>query len=122
MSYGEVAPGPGARETILNTGALRVRPLAVRTLTTTAQLASMGGRLRGWSARETTGNTGAVVELYDGSNASGQLLVPVGVTSGQSANAWFGDDGIDVESGVFVNMAFGSADVVIYYQFDTGEY
>lgn len=122
MAYGEVFPGPGARETILNTGALRVRPVVGRALAASEQLVNMGGRLRGWAVRETTGSTGCVVELYDGNNSSGQLVVPVGVGNGASVSVWFGDDGVDIETGIFVNMVFGTADVVVYFQFDTGRY
>lgn len=120
--YDEVFPGAGGRDSILNTGALRVRPVVGRALAASTQLVNMGGRLRGWAVRETTGSNGCVIELYDGNSSAGQLVVPVGVGNGASGSVWFGDDGVDIESGVYVNVVFGTADVVVYFQFDTGRY
>lgn len=122
MSYDGVAPGPGARDTILGTGSDRIRPLSQRAVTADVVLAGMGGRLMGWALREATGASFAAIELYDGSSAGGQLIAPINIGSGGFLTFYYGDLGIDIESGIFVHAVAGSMDIVIYYRFDTGEY
>lgn len=122
MSYDDVTPGPGARDSILNTGPYRITPVSARAITASRALVSMGGRLMGWSVRETSGSAGCVVELYDGTSSAGQLIVPVGVGNGTYIGAWFGDVGLDIEQGIFANVVVGVMDIVVYYRFDSGEY
>lgn len=122
MSYDDVVPGPGARDSILNTGPYRVKPISLRAQTAASLLVSMGGRLMGWALREATGSSFAAIEFYDGTNTGGQLIAPVNIGSGGFLSFWYGDVGIDIEQGVFMNVVAGSMDVVLYYRFDSGEY
>ena len=120
--YELVAPGPGARESILGTGSARTLVLNARALTTNAQLISMGGLLMGWCMRETTGSAGAVVELYDGQGTSAMLIGTQGLGNGTSGSALFSDLGVEVESGVYAHVVTGTADVIVYFRADTGGY
>lgn len=122
MSYDGVTPGPGARETILNTGPDRIRPVSQRAVTADVQLVGMGGRLMGWALRESTGSSFAGIEFYDGSGIGGQLIAPVNVGQGGFLPFWYGDLGIDIEQGIFMHVVAGSVDVVLYYRFDSGGY
>lgn len=122
MSYDDVAPGPGARESILNTGPWRIKPISARAQTAPSQLVSMGGRLMGWALREATGASFAAIEFYDGNNTGGQLIAPINIGSGGFLTFWYGDVGIDIEQGIYMNVVAGSMDVVLYYRFDSGEY
>lgn len=122
MSYDGVMPGPGARETILGTGSARVRPLSRKGLSTSVLFASMGGRLRGVAVRESTGAAACAFRVYDGADNTGQLVLPISAASGGWSFAYFSDDGIDIEQGVYVDLVSGAGDVTVYYQFDTGTY
>jgi len=118
--YDDVAPGPGARASILNTGALRVRPVSRKAFADSAVFASMGGRLRGVAIRESTGAAACAFRLYDGADNAGQLVLPIAAGAGGFASIYFADDGVDIEHALFVDLVSGAADVTIFYQFDTG--
>jgi hypothetical protein len=122
MDYGDVGPGPAARDTILGTGANRIRPVTLRAMTASAALIGMGGRLMGWALRESTGASFAAIEFYDGASTGGTLIAPINIGQGGFLTFYYGDLGIDVESGIYVNVVAGSMDVTCYYRFDTGEY
>jgi hypothetical protein len=122
VSYDDVAPGPGARDSILGTGSDRVRPVSLRAVTADTALIGMGGRLMGWALRESTGASFAALEFYDGASAGGTLIAPINIGQGGFLTFWYGDLGIDVESGIFVHMVAGSMDITVYYRFDTGQY
>jgi hypothetical protein len=122
VSYSDVVPGPGARETILGTGSERVRVLNGAALSADAPLVGMGGRLMGWAVRESTGAAAAVVDIYDGASVGGTRVVPAAVGAGGFAAVYFGDLGIDIEQGLYVHIVSGSADVTCYFRADTGEY
>lgn len=118
--YDDVAPGPGARASILRTGALRVRPLARKALADSVQLASMGGLLRGVVLRESTGAAVCAFRLYDGTSNADQLVVPIAAGAGGFAAVYFADDGIEIESGLYADLISGAGDLVAYFQLDTG--
>lgn len=121
MSYGGGGdPQGGYIGSIRARGALRSRPIIQRALATDIQMVSQGGVLKGWCMRETTGSAGAVIELYDGASAGGQFLACVGLGNGVSQPFAFAEDGITVESGVFAHVVTGHADVILYFQYDTG--
>jgi hypothetical protein len=122
VSYDDVAPGPGARDSILGTGSDRIRPVSLRAVTADTPLIGMGGRLMGWALRESTGASFAALEFYDGASAGGTLIAPINIGQGGFLTFWYGDVGIDVESGIFVHMVAGSMDITVYYRFDTGQY
>jgi hypothetical protein len=64
--------------------------------------------IMGWGLLETTGAAAAVVEIYDGFDATAQLVVAVALTAGQSTRDWLGPNGILVTEGIFVNVISGT--------------
>lgn len=54
----------------------------------TSTLISGGGRLLGWSIRETSGTAAAVVQLLDGDPSGLGILATISLTSGQSTRDW----------------------------------
>jgi hypothetical protein len=72
--------------------------------------------LLGWSATETTGSATASVNIYDGTDSSGVILLPIRLASGESAEAWYGPGGIRFRNGVYINVASGAAQGALFYR------
>ena len=75
-----------------------------------------GAILMGWSATETTGAATAAVNLYDGADTSGVILLPIRLASGESAESWYGPGGIRFRNGVYINVASGAAQGALFYR------
>lgn len=65
---------------------------------------SSGGRLVGWSLRETSGEAPAVVRLYDGRSADAPLVAVVAVGQGLAETQWMAPGGISLTEGLFVEL------------------
>lgn len=61
----------------------------------------------GFTLRETTGTDGAVVEIYDGSSTSGELIEVITLSPNESDRVWM-PSGIKVESGLYIEIVSGS--------------
>lgn len=85
-----------------------VIPISFTALATGKVLAAGPARLLGWGLKETTGAAQAACDVYDGSDATGQLGVPFTLLSNESVRDWLGPNGILFERGVFVNVTAGS--------------
>lgn len=75
---------PGARSSGL---AGRVLPIPFGPISADQEILSVSSALMGWSIRESTGLAGAIVELYSGGSASGELLATIVLTAGQDPTA-----------------------------------
>jgi hypothetical protein len=71
------------------------------------------GILRGYGFRETSGAGTATVLLRAGSDASGDVVVPITLQAGESVRDWFSDEGIAILGGLFVDVT-GAVDGSVY--------
>ena len=76
--------------------------------TSPAQLISGSGRLIGWAFLETTGTTAASFVITDGIAASGNLLVPISLTGGQSTRDWNAIHPMPYYQGIGLNAVSGA--------------
>jgi hypothetical protein len=72
--------------------------------------------LKGWSATETSGSAGAAVDIYDEASHTGVPVLPVRLAAGESAEAWYGPDGILFKNGVHLNVSAGAARGSVFYR------
>ena len=77
---------------------------------TTGSVVSLGGPclVMGWGFLETTGAAGAVLEIYDGQDTTGELVVPISLLASESVRDWNAGDGIYCSRGVFVRVVSGT--------------
>lgn len=64
--------------------------------------------LAGFSFRETTGVSAAVLDLIDGGDAGGQFIATVALTPGQSVRDRLPAPGIHCEVGLFLSLVSGT--------------
>jgi len=64
--------------------------------------------LAGYALRETTGAAGATVILRNGTDATGEEIVPVTLAAGESTRDWFGARGPSFDQGVYVDVVTGA--------------
>jgi len=81
-----------------------------------AVAAATGLRLMGYSARETAA-AAATFEIVNGATgAAGTTLVSVNLAASTSETIWFGDAGLDAESGLSIDDGTGTYDIALYYK------
>lgn len=78
------------------------------------------GLVMGWSLLETTGAAAAVVELYDGQDAGGQLVAAISLSPGQSTRDWLGPSGIETDIGLFVRVVSGTVRGAVWVRMRAG--
>lgn len=71
--------------------------------------------LRGFSCDETTGSATAKFVIRDGVDATGAARVFVNLGANESDRDWFGDDGIRMDNGIYVDRTQGTTEVVVQY-------
>lgn len=70
--------------------------------------------LKGYSFRETTGNAAAVIELLDGNDANGEVVVTISLAANESTRDWFSETGIALTNGLYVNIVSGQIKGAVY--------
>lgn len=71
------------------------------------------GALVGYTVRETAG-AAAVVNLRDGGDVAGDLVVTVALAAGASETVWFGPGGLNLAQGLYVDVAAGDVAGAVY--------
>ncbi|HVT14562.1 MAG TPA: hypothetical protein VHQ90_00075 [Thermoanaerobaculia bacterium] len=66
------------------------------------------GLLMGWAVLETGGVAAATLELYDGFDATAQLVAVIALLASQSTRDWLGPGGVQLSEGLFVNVVSGT--------------
>lgn len=66
----------------------------------------------GHSFRETSGTTGALVQLFDGVDDTGVELLSVSLAANESARDWYGARGPSFDNGVYVKVTGAVAGAV----------
>lgn len=64
--------------------------------------------LMGWGLKESTGNVASAINIRNGQDASGQIVVPISLTAGQSRSDWMAPRGVWCRTGLFVENVTGS--------------
>ena len=81
---------------------------------TGAQPTLVANELKGYSFRETTGNTTALIVLRDGADATGDIVVEIALQANESVRDWFGETGISVIDGLYVDRVSGSTEGAVW--------
>lgn len=72
-------------------------------------------RLMGWTAAETSGSAGCTINVYDGADTTGAIVLPIKLASGQSSTDWYGPNGIVFKNGVTVSMGSGQSEGSVFF-------
>jgi hypothetical protein len=72
--------------------------------------------LLGWTATETSGTATAAIDVYDEDGHTGKVILPVRLAAGESAESWYGPDGIWWGNAVHLNVTAGQAEGAIFYR------
>jgi hypothetical protein len=78
------------------------------------QMSAVDARLLGFSIRETTGAAAATIELRAGTDATGDLIIPINLGAGESAREWYGPDGVAFTGGLYLVRVAGTVDGSIW--------
>jgi hypothetical protein len=70
--------------------------------------------LYGYAIKESTGNTGAEVDLYDGTDATSGTFLPLPLEPGQAVIDWFGPKGIWFRNGLFPSVPTGAVSGALF--------
>jgi hypothetical protein len=97
-------------------GFSEVYPISVSQLSAGQSQNVHQGRARfcGWSLVEPVGTAAATVELYDGQDATAQLLAVVNLPAGGAAPSGMSHEGIEVRQGMFILCVAGSVRGVVW--------
>lgn len=75
-----------------------------------------GGRLIGFSFRETTDTARAVVVLRAGQDNTGDEIAGITLAAGESDREWFGEAGLNIgPEGLYIDVLSGSVAGAIYF-------
>lgn len=71
----------------------------------------------GFNARETGGSSGATVNIYNGTDATGQLLFTFSLTASESRSEgpWFDTECIPTPNGVFIDRGGTGTTLLVVY-------
>lgn len=84
------------------------RTVPIATTTTDEKLVGGASILTFYNFTETTGSASAEVELYDGDDATGALIVNVTLNQGESTRDPLPKPGLGCRQGLFLNVVSGS--------------
>lgn len=65
-------------------------------------------RLIGWGLKESTGMGSVSMDIFDGNDATGQLAVPINLTTSESVRDWLGPTGLLMTRGLYVRINSGT--------------
>lgn len=91
------------------------RPIQCPTGTGDVQLETGSGNVRGWSVHE-SGAVAAVASfiLRDGTSTSGAILATVELAADTSHTIYFAGDGIDFQTGLFLDRVSGETEGAVF--------
>lgn len=72
----------------------------------------VGGRVlvMGFAVEETTGTATARAVIYDGTDQTSKVLLPIRLNPGESTDEWFGDGGWECRVGALAVVTSGAVD------------
>lgn len=65
---------------------------------------NFSARICGWSIKNLSATTLAVMDIYDGTDTSGVVVFPVTLQSNESSREWFYPGGIVFHNGLYLNV------------------
>lgn len=84
------------------------RPVPVPATTASRLIYGRGAVVMGWSFVESTGAATARVNLYNGHDATGTLVVPISLLAAESTRDYLSPAGVYFDSGVWLEVVTGS--------------
>jgi hypothetical protein len=72
-------------------------------------LAGFSVRVFGFAIKNPSGSTAAALDLYDGTDTTGIVVIPVVLASSDSAADWYGPNGVWFKNGLYANVTAGEA-------------
>lgn len=94
-----------------------VESLALTSGTGDSASVSGASRLYGFSLTEDAGTPApALVDIYDGSDATGEFLMSVALLASESIRDWFGPMGIRLDRGLFIDRVAGNTRGSIFFR------
>jgi hypothetical protein len=94
---------------------LRVIPIQYNTAMGT------GAVLFGYSIYETTGSATAQLNIYNGRDNTGLLVLPIVLAKSQGAEDWFGPSGIHMSVGIYPSVISGSVNGSLFVHLPFGD-
>lgn len=73
--------------------------------------------LYGYSIYETSGAASAQLNIYNGVDNTGLLVCPILLAKSQSAEDWFGPQGIELDVGLFTSVISGAVNGSLFVHF-----
>ncbi len=86
----------------------------INTALTSQKLSSSGGRLAGWSVRETSGAAPAVLRLRDGVDAGGDILATIALAANQGNSISMPGAGVGFALGLFLELVSGVVEGAVW--------
>jgi hypothetical protein len=96
------------------TSGVAYRPVAALALAGTAPLVGRQTLLGGFAVRELTGAAPATVQLFDGVDATGELIADITLAANESIRDVTPGLGVHVNSGLTAVVLAGSVNVVVW--------
>jgi hypothetical protein len=72
--------------------------------------------LMGWTIRNMSGSTLATLDIYDGPDTSGKVVVPLALAANTTDTKWFGDAGVRFRNAVYLNVTAQEAKGSIWFR------
>jgi len=111
-------PAPGALGPPVTPTALSPAPAVIADAPTdTVDILAWSGptRLLGWSFSEEAGAAAKVI-LRDGNGTGARVIAVIALAAGESNREWFGPDGIQVNTGIYVDRTAGTSLGALYHR------
>jgi len=70
----------------------------------------------GWSIRNISSTTLATLDVYDGTDATGNPLFPINLSANETSREWFLPGGVLMLDGVYVNVTAQEVKGSIFYR------
>lgn len=70
----------------------------------------------GWSAMETSGSAACTINVYDGVDTTGSVVLPIKLASGVADSKWYGPNGVWFKNGLYINLASGQAQGTVFFR------
>jgi hypothetical protein len=72
--------------------------------------------LLGWSIRNMSASTVATLDIYDGADTSGSVVVPLVLAANLTDTKWFGDAGVRFRNAVYLNATAQETKGTIWFR------
>lgn len=69
----------------------------------------------GWSMRNVSATTEATLDVYDGTDTTGNVIFPVNLAGNETNREWF-NRGVRLESGLYVNVTAQEVKGSVFYR------